>query len=294
MQTVYVDVLILTNFIIDFFLLKLSLYLLGKSAKSLRLVLSAFLASLSSLLIFAPELNFFFEFAIKLIISFLVVFSLVGRISIKPLFKITLVFYASNIILAGGAIFLWEFLGFKNIVVRNSSVFINISPLTLVLTTAAVYGLALIVSKIISRRRLIGGEISVTLKLFDKKVTVKGMIDSGNMLKDILSGAPVIVCSFESVKSLFDSELIKIFSKNGFEKGFYGDIVNSKYSGRLRIIPVNTVNGSSVLSGVVLDNAEIHLKNQNKRIEKIVMAVTHEKICDGEFSVLLSPELVLI
>ena len=61
MQTVYVDILIITNFLIDYFILLLSNKLSGANKKRWRIILGAFVASSSSLLIFAPELSLFAE-----------------------------------------------------------------------------------------------------------------------------------------------------------------------------------------------------------------------------------------
>ena len=165
MQTVYVDILILTNFIVDYFLLLLCARLIKAPIKRWRIFLSGALAGLSSLLIFAPEMPAILEIIVKLIISLIVVFIAFCYKNPIRYIKSAVFFYASNVLFAGGALLLWSFFKTGNIVVRNGAVFYNISSVTLILTTVVVYILSLIISKIISHRKNVGKEYIVTLKL---------------------------------------------------------------------------------------------------------------------------------
>ena len=294
MQIVYVDILIMTNFIVDYFLLMLTSFLLSADVKRWRFFLSAFLASLTSLIIFAPELNAFVEFVIKFSFSLLIVFIAFGYKNAKRYIKASVMFFASNVIFAGGALLVWSLFAPRGLVVHNGAVFYNISPITLLLSITAVYLLSLVVSKIISRRKGTGGEYNVTLFFDGKSVSVQGIVDRGNMLKDSVSLSPVIVCDIEKVRPLLNSELEKILCRQNFELGFYSDIVNSPYKNKFRVIPFESLSGSGVMAALVLDKAEIYLGNNKNEVKNVVMAVTNNKIAGGEFDVLLNPELILV
>ena len=125
-------------------------------------------------------------------------------------------------------------------------------------------------------------------------MTVQGIVDSGNMLRDTVSGSPVIVCDIEKVRPLLDSELERILCKENFEVGFYADIINSPYKNRFRVIPFEALSGSGVMAALVLDRAEITVGNKKSEIKGVIMAVTKRKIAGGEFDVLLNPELILV
>ncbi len=294
METVYVDILIATNFIVDYFLLMLTAFLSKLKLKRWRILLSAGVASLSSLLIFAPELPFLTEMLVKLLISLAVVFIAFGFKNIVRYIKSVLIFYASNVILAGGALAVWALFSPNGLIVRNGAVFYSISPITLILTTAAVYVLSLIISKIAEGRKSRGREYSITLRLGDRRVELVGMVDSGNMLRDSLSGTPVIVCDYNKVRTLFTPEMEKVFEKRNFEMGFYEDIITSGISERFRVIPFDSLGDSGVMAALCIDSAVLNDGNKSMEIENVIMAVTHKKIAGGEFDVLLNPELVAV
>ena len=294
METVYVDILVVTNFIADYFLLLLTAFLSANEVKRLRIFLGAGAASLSSLLIFAPELSAFLELAIRLAVSLLIVLITFGFVNARRYIKSVIVFYAANVILAGGAMLVWSLFAPNGLVVRNGAVFYNISPVLLIVTCAAVYLISLLVSKIISRRKSRGREYSVSLEFEGKKAQVRGIVDSGNMLRDVISGAPVIVCDYEKIKTLLCPELKEIMSKQNFEMGFYSALVNSRYKNRFRVIPFESLGSSGVMAALVMDRAVVKSDGKEQEIPDIIMAVTHKKIAGGEFDVLLNPELIMV
>lgn len=185
----------------------------------------------------------------------------------------------------------WSLFNLEGIIVRNGAVFYNISAVSLVITIAVVYLLTIVISKIIHRKTK-NKEYGITLFFEGKKVLLEGFVDSGNMLRDAFSDTPVIICNYQKVKPLFNEKLDKVFSKEKFEIGFYGDIITSGYSDRFRVIPFETIDGEGVLAAIIIDKAILHTAQNNQKIEKIIMAVTHKKIAGGEFDVLLSPELI--
>ena len=294
METVYVDILVVTNFIADYFLLLLTASISSIEIKRWRLVLGAGIASLSSLLILAPEMSFVLEMLVKLAVSLVIVIAAFGFVNYKRYIKATLVFYASNAILAGGAMAVWSFFSPRGLVVRNGAVFYDISPVVLIVTCAAVYLISLLVSKIIARRQSRGREYSVALEFEGKKAEVKGIVDSGNMLRDAISGSPVIVCDFDKIACLLDGELKEIMKKQNFELGFYSAITQSRYKNRFRVIPFESVGGSGVMAALVMDRAVITSAGEKREVPDIIVAVTHKKIAGGEFDVLLNPELILV
>ena len=294
MQIVYVDVLVLTNFIVDYFLLLLCGKFIKAPIKRWRLVLSGTVASLSSLFIFLPEMPGLLEIISKLLISLLIVLLAFGYKNHVRYIKSAVFFYASNVLFAGGSLLIWSLFKTGNIIVRNGAVFFNISPVSLILTTVVVYIFSLIASKIISRRKNVGREYTVTLRLDGKEVELVGIVDNGNMLSDTLSGTPVIVCDYRKIKPILNEEMIRIFKKQNFELGFYEDIIKSGFSERFLVIPFDSLGDSGLMAALIIDGAKLKSQQDETEIKDVIMAVTHKKIAGGEFDVLLNPELIAV
>ena len=294
MEIVYVDVLLITNFIADYFILLLTARLSCVSVKRWRVFVSAILAALTSLLIFAPEMSAVLETCVKLALSLVIVLACFGFVNFKRYIKAALIFFAANALVAGGALLVFALFAPRGLVVRNGAVFYNISPVTLIITTAFVYAVSLVISKISARRNSRGREYEVTVFFENKKAQVRGIVDSGNMLKDSLSGSPVIVCDYQKIKNILNPELEKILSKQNYQMGFYSEITDSKYKNRFRLIPFESLGSSGIMTALVLDKIEVSSGRESQTLDSVIMAVTHRKIADGEYDVLLSPELVTV
>ncbi len=294
MQTVYVDILLLTNYIIDYFLLLLTASLSKTPKKRWRMLLGGALAAVTSLMIFAPELPSYIEMAVNLILSAIIVLAAFGFKNRVIFFKNVVIFYAANVILAGGTLLLWSLFKIPNIAIRNGVVFYNISPVILVLSTLTVYLVSLLVAKMIARKKGALSEYELTLFMEGKSVTLLGLVDSGNLLCDAISGNPVIVCEYQKIKPIFSSEMQRILGRKNFELGFYEDILNSGYSSRFRVIPYDSLGEGGVMMAFMLDAVSIRSEEGQQKIENVIMAVTHKKIAGGEFDALINPEFVTI
>ena len=93
-----------------------------------------------------------------------------------------------------------------------------------------------------------------------KSVSVKAFVDTGNMLSDPLSGKKVIVID--------RSVAAKLLSKDGAEAAIGGDIerLDSDEAKKIRLIPVETANGSSMLCAFNPDRVKVTVWRKNKKV----------------------------
>ena len=118
----------------------------------------------------------------------------------------------------------------------------------------------------------------VVIKRNGKTANLYGMIDTGNHLNDSLTGRPVIVCSFNSVKALF-GEWEEEFFKGKIEK--IGE--------NMRIIPCRTASGEGILPAFLPDEIEVFPENGERFKKKVLVAVS--RFLPMEYDCLLSTKL---
>ena len=97
---IYVDLVLLLNFFFDFILLLTVLILLKRKVKIYRLLIGAFLGSLTTLILFF-KVSSFLLFIIKLVISILMIIVSFGFRDIKYFFKNLSYLYMTSIVLGG-------------------------------------------------------------------------------------------------------------------------------------------------------------------------------------------------
>ena len=109
METVYIDVLLIMNIYVNFFLLRTTSALTHSPLSTGRCLAASVYGSLFSLLIIAPEMEVFLSAAIRFSAAVSIVAAAFGISSRRRLLLNTLAFFGSNFILAGTvyAVYSW-------------------------------------------------------------------------------------------------------------------------------------------------------------------------------------------
>lgn len=275
-MVVYVDVLLVVNLIVDFFLLKITFKLLRVNPKPIRVLISVLLGAVSSLYIFFPESTAFIDITVQLIISSLMMLSSLGFKSLKYFLRAVGVFFAVTCVYGGIMTALWQVLKPKGMVINNSVVYFNISPLVLIVSTVSGYFLYLFLSKILALPSKTAKRCSLTLYALGKSVGLTGIIDTGNSITDILSNGEIIIVDKAVVMSLLGTEDI---------------LSDTVYATRYRTVPCETVMGRSLLDGFRCDMGEIRFEDKVIPLNNPIIAISKTPIKEN-YSAILNPKIL--
>ncbi len=263
-MVVYADILMLVNFIVDYFLLAATALLLKRRVTLWRSLLGAAVGAVSSLYIFLPQSAFFLEVLIRFLISAVITLCTFGFKRLKDFLRATVCFFAVTFLYAGAMMALWLLLRPDGMVINNSVVYFNISPLFLILFSVAGYFLSAVARLLLSKKSASAKRCSVTLKVGEKRVTREAIVDSGNSLSDAFGLSEVIISDSNTATSLLGS--------------LSSDFCRSRY----RAIPCGTVAATDILDGYRLDSAAISFDGKEKLIDKPILAISKVKLQDCE------------
>lgn len=228
MQTIYVDVLIVLNIYVNYFLLRMTAAITRSRLKTARCFLAALYGSFFSLLILAPKLPYAVTLLIKLAAAVTVVMAAFGIHGHIRFLKNTAAFFTVNFMLAGTvyAVYSWfkpDFMHFG-----NSYFYIDFSLLILILVTAGLYFILCLFRRF--SRGSSYDSCKVMIRLGRNTAVVEGLADTGNRLRDYFSGKPVVICGRDDLLPL---EL--------------GDISVDKLPQGFRILPCSTVSADGLI-----------------------------------------------
>lgn len=120
---------------------------------------------------------------------------------------------------------------------------------------------------------------SVTVKatLFGTPVTLRGMVDSGNLLRDPVSGRGVIVADKRALEGLLPQEVL-------------GDFFPTDHclASRLRMIPVKTASGEGMLRAILPDSLAVGEGEAWESVDYLVAVAELGERAQG-FDALLPP-----
>lgn len=262
MPTVYIDILFLVNFIIDYFLLLTASSVRRLKINRLRLLLASLFGGLYSCFSFFPPLSQLYSVIGKIAASAVMTLIAFPVRNAKNLFFNFACVHIASALFAGLVMGTELLFSPKNMLVSNGEVYVNVSAFTLILFALSAYLLMLLFSRVFKLRR--GEELSkLTITLSGKTAEMTALFDSGNRLTDPLTGARVIVVSLESVKSLVPQD---VFSKNGDISLAEG----TELERRVCAVPFSAISGKGLLPAFRPDRVEI---NGKEVFEKTVIAV---------------------
>jgi len=232
MTTIYIDVLLVLNIYVNFFLLRATAGFTHTPLKNMRCIASSVIGSFFSLTILLPSDSFLLSLVIKLLASAVIVAISFGIKDRRAFLKLMGFFYIINFIFAGVVGFMYIMLNPSFMAFNNSYFYIDFSLISLVVFTAIAYFAVTIVRRILDRSLQTTGKYTVTIKYENRIFTLEAIADTGNTLEDSFTGKPVIICpqKVSGIETDFtDCNAEYVYKEYGFRIIPYSTIDNAGF-----------------------------------------------------------------
>ena len=264
-MTVYADILMLVNFVVDYFLISIAARFLNQKPRLWRLLAGAAVGGLFSLYIFLPQSNFFTQSAVQILMCAVLCLVTFGFGDIKTFLRSAAVLFMVNFAYSGAMIAVWLIFKPYGMVINNSVVYFNISPLFLILFSVIGYFIVILLRKILKKNFSENTYCEVTVSNGTQSVKLSGIVDSGNSLADVFGLSQIFITEQEVVNVLLEEEI--------------------KNPARFRKIPCSTVAGEKLLDGYRIDSAVILYNNKKYNFKNPVLAVSTVPLIDSKIIV---------
>lgn len=257
---VYIEYVLINNFIIDLLLLKSTFLITGKRVKRLRLILSSSFASVFSLIFPLINLPNFLIILLKILLGILILVVACNFSSKKEAYIHLIVFILLTMFTGGGIYFIYNFLG----VSVNSELVIATIFIPSFLLLKLIKG---VINFVYRRKNIESCSYLVSLNIGGKKIEVKGFLDTGNNV--YYQDDPVIVCNKKVVSEFFK------------DASFYKC---------LKEIEILTVNGKSKNYVIKLDSFEVLTKGYDNIYNNVWLMISKRNLIGTE--VIIHPDLI--
>ena len=245
-QEVYADLYILINFGMDMICLTITATLLHCRIKRLRLFLAALTGGLYALFSLLWGMGGLAGILLDCLAAagLCAIAFLEKRTTLSRILRLTGVYLLTSVLLGGAMTALYSLLNRLELPfdqVEGDG--ISVWTFALLTTVAGFFTLR-------------GGKwfgmakrtqaVTVTATLFGKEVTLRALVDSGNLLKDPITGKSVIVAEEKKLREILPPALQ---AANGWEHAAL--LSDYELARQIRLIPTHTATGSRVLPAVI-------------------------------------------
>ncbi len=136
---------------------------------------------------------------------------------------------------------------------------------------------------------------NIKIKLNNEEIKTKAMIDSGNMLKEPITGTPVIVVESTLLEGAIPHEILKNLEQIiGGDFNKIDEEIKKEYMTKLKLIPYSSLGKQNgMLLGIKPDFIEIQKEENFEKIDNVIIGIYNKSLTKkGEYRALVGIELL--
>lgn len=296
------DVLFLNDLAMTLVLLWAAGRFAGAMIKFRRLVLGGIIGALYTVVLVLPVfrwlpvgLYIIVHGLFNLSVACLMILAAFGRLSMQKFLKVLGYLYLVTFLAGGAALSIYFVTGSSPvnwfmdwINLRDSYVWFYLLA-AMVAIGGGRFGRNIIREKLLREKYNLG----IRVWIDGRSVEIRGLVDTGNQLKDPVSNLPVIVVEWEALMALFPSDVQAILAEEGIDVIDKVDsLLHTAWYSRFRIVPFASIGKEGgLLIGCKPDSVEV-LERETREIKQVILGLHEEKLnLEGDYQALLHPEL---
>lgn len=290
----YLDLIILENLCMNYLVLYTTGKLLNRNIKKLRLFLASIVGALYVFSLYINVPNYVLNIS-KVLIALLLVKIGFNSSKIKNIIKEAIVLFMVTFVYSGCALGFLHFMKPKVIYIVNGMVIGGEYIFELLLISACIsFALIKISMKLIKlKQKLTKSDMicEIEIKLDDRSVKMKALLDTGNLLTDPITKTPVVIVEKRKVIDFISKEeLWKIDSLLGGD----GNFQNELYSTRVKAIPyVSVGNKNGIMIAYKVDSIKVEYQDEINELNNVLIGIYNDTLTkNNKYSALIGLQIL--
>ena len=296
-MTIYLDIIFIENILMNFIIIFATGIVIKEKIIKIRILISSFIGAVYTILMYINIISIYSNFIMKLILSIAIVYISFKPNTLKKLIKNLIMFYFVSFVFGGCAFALMYFIKPQLAQMKNG-VFIGSYPIKVAIIGAIISFILIQVSFKIVKHKLNKKDMIYKIEIIinNKKTTVNALLDTGNLLKEPITGLPVIVIEHTSLYNILPNEIL-----NNTEKILGGEtdeiIENENCTeiiSRFRMIPFSSLGKQNgLLLGVKVDNINIEIDEKIEQINNVIIGIYDKSLTkNGMYSAIFGMDIL--
>lgn len=295
-MTIYIDVVLIENLIMNYIILLAVGVILKIKIKHLRILISSLIGAIYAIFSYVSQLEIYSTVLVKVLLSIIMIYIGFNPQNIKTLCKQILIFYLTSFVFGGAAFSLLYFIRPQDILMKNG-VLLGTYPLKTVMLSAIVGFIVLVIAFKIVKNKISKKDMycNVIIKIENKDIETKAMIDTGNLLKEPITNTPVIVLEHTLLYGIIPKEILN--NLNDILGGDFNNVpddIKNKYMLKLKVIPFTSLGKQNgMLLGMKADEVKIISEDDVHITDKVIIGIYNKSLTKrGEYRALVGLEMI--
>lgn len=278
-MTVYIDIIFLENLFMNCIILFATAIILKNPIKILRILTSSIIGSTYAIIIYISKLQIYSNIFVKIALSAVMVYVAFNPAKVKSFLKGIMIFYLTSFTFGGVTFALLYFVKPQNISFQNG-VLIGISPIKIIITGGLIGFIIITISFKNIKGKLTKKDMICDIKIIQKDKTkqIKAIIDTGNLLTDPITKAPIIIVEKDKLMDIFPKNILE--NTINFIEG--KDVEMGEYLSKIRIIPFKSLGKENgLLLGIKVDGVIINYQNNDNFVKEVIVGIYEKKLSNN-------------
>ncbi|UCZ51816.1 sigma-E processing peptidase SpoIIGA [Bacillus shivajii] len=295
---IYLDVVWLLNFLVDFMLLTLTAIVLKRDLRKFRLIVGALFASFYIFLLFTPLQDIAVNPLIKGIYSVFIIVITFGFHRFRLFIQAWLMFYFVNFAVGGGLLGVHFFLQTDmdfiqgTFATQTSGFGSPISWAFVIIGLPIMYYYSKKRFEAIETEKIRYDEVyDVKIIINDIQLHLNGFVDSGNRLEDPFTRKPVVVIDMTELGDQFPLSIQNLIKEQDLSKM---EEVPSEYQSKITLLPFRTVGETNKFMWAVRpDSITLYDQGEVFQCHSILIGLSTSPLSDrNDYQCLLHPRMM--
>lgn len=280
-MTLYIDIIFLSNIIMNYIILFATGLIVVKKVKHTRIILSSIIGAIYSIMLYITNLKIYENQIIKFILSIVMVYIAFIPKDTRKMIKDIIIFYLTSFCFGGAAYYLLYNVSPGQIKTING-ILLGSYPLKI-----AILGGILGFFIINIAFKVVKNKIDKTSIIYDieivyqeKQVELKVLLDTGNLLVEPITKLPVVIVDSEKLKQILDLSSLEIMANANIEKI---DLLEENLKLRCRVLPFSSVGkNNGIMIGFKPDYVKIY-DDEGKIIKDVIIGVCNNRFNKNKY-----------
>lgn len=292
-MTIYIDLIFFENIIMNSIIIYATSLIVKNKVKIIRLILSATIGAIYSIALYITNMKIYTSIFSKFVLSIIMMYVAFKPQKVKKLCKQTIIFYLTSFIFGGVALYLIYYLKPEEILIKNG-MYVGEYVLKVIILGAIFACIIVKISINLIKSKIKCSYCKITIKLNEKEITTQAMIDTGNLVKEPITNAPVVIVESSLLEGIIPREILK-----NLDNILCGNLSNISqelqdiYISKLRCIPFSSIGKENgMLVGIKASEIIVENEDEIKVNKNIVLGIYDKSLTKkGEYRALIGTEL---
>ena len=292
-MTIYIDLIFFENIIMNSIIIYATSLIVKSKLKIIRLILSATIGAIYSIALYITNMKIYTSIFSKFVLSIVMMYVAFKPQKVKKLCKQTIIFYLTSFIFGGVALYLVYYLKPEEILIKNG-MYVGEYVLKVIILGAIFACIIVKISINLIKSKIKCSYCKITIKLNEKEITTQAMIDTGNLVKEPITNAPVVIVESSLLEGIIPREILK-----NLDNILCGNLSNISqelqdiYISKLRCIPFSSLGKENgMLVGIKASEIIVENEDEIKVNKNIVLGIYDKSLTKkGEYRALIGTEL---